>query len=104
MKSFSRPSLHTLSVACLLLTGCATRTPSAPAPILFDRHAESRASGTVGAQAPSVPRETQISSGPKPPALVAGNLRPVPPQTQASEAGGDLTVSIDAWESYLEPV
>ena len=106
MKSFSRPSLHTLSVACLLLTGCATRTPSAPAPILFDRHAESRASGTVGAQAPSVPRETQISSGPKPPALVAGNLRPVPPQTQASEAGGDLTVSIEqmALPAFIQAV
>ena len=106
MKSFSRPSLHTLSVACLLLTGCATRTPSAPAPILFDRHAESRASGTVGAQAPSVPRETQISSGPKPAALVAGNLRPVPPQTQASEAGGDLTVSIEqmALPAFIQAV
>ena len=41
---------------------------------------------TVGAQAPTAPRETQISAGPKPPALIAGNLRPVPPQTQASEA------------------
>lgn len=106
MKSFSYPSLHILSVACLLLTGCATRTPSAPAPILFDRHAESRASGTVGAQAPSVPRETQISSGPKPPALVAGNLRPIPPQTQASEAGGDLTVSIEqmALPAFIQAV
>ena len=106
MKSFSRPSLHTLGVACLVLTGCATRTPSAPAPILFDRHAESRATGTVGAQAPSVPRETQISTGPKPPALIAGNLRPVPPKTQASETGGDLTVSIEqmALPAFIQAV
>ena len=106
MKSFSRPSLHTLGVACLVLTGCANRTPSAPAPILFERHADSRASGTVGAQAPSVPRETQINAGPKPPALIAGNLRPVPPQTQASEAGGDLTVSIEqmALPAFIQAV
>ena len=106
MKSFSRPSLHTLGVACLVLTGCANRAPSAPAPILFQRHAESRASGTVGAQAPTAPRETQISAGPKPPALIAGNLRPVPPQTQASEAGGDLTVSIEqmALPAFIQSV
>ncbi|MBP8150835.1 MAG: hypothetical protein KAX91_01730, partial [Xylophilus sp.] len=89
-----------------MLTGCANRTPSAPAPILFERHADSRASGTVGAQAPSVPRETQINAGPKPPALIAGNLRPVPPQTQASEAGGDLTVSIEqmALPAFIQAV
>ncbi|NMM77915.1 hypothetical protein B2J88_36285 [Rhodococcus sp. SRB_17] len=95
-----------MGFACLALTGCATKPPLAPAPILFDRQAESRATGTVGAQAPAAPKETHISTGPKPPALIAGNLRPVPPKTQASEAGGDLTVSIEqmALPAFIQAV
>lgn len=93
--SFPRHSLHAIGFACLALAGCTTKPPLAPGPLLFDRLAESRITGTVGTQAPSIPKETQISTGPKLPALIAGNLRPVPPQTQASEAGGDLTVSIE---------
>ncbi len=96
MKSFPRTSsLHVAGLVCITLSGCAVRSPSAPDPIVFDRHSDHRTSGTVGSQPPSMPRETQISAGPKPPALIAGNLRPAQPPTQASEAGGDLTVSIE---------
>ncbi|MDZ4187676.1 MAG: secretin N-terminal domain-containing protein [Hydrogenophaga sp.] len=67
----------------------------APAPIVFERNVDSRLAGTVGTQASSAPLETQISSGPRPPAPIAGNLRPPSPPIQASELGGDLTVSIE---------
>lgn len=89
------PSLHVIALACLTLAGCASKPPSVPAPILFDRSSENRTSGVVGSQAPGVPKQTQITTGPKTPALIAGNLRPAPPKTKASEEGGDLTVSIE---------
>jgi general secretion pathway protein D len=92
---FPLSPVYTAGLAALVLSGCATRPPLAPAPIVFERPAESRVAGTLGPQAPSVPRETQITAGPKPPAQIAGNLRPVPPPTQASEAGGDITVAIE---------
>ncbi len=86
---------YTAGLAALVLTGCATRPPLAPAPIVFERPAESRIAGTLGPQAPAIPRETQITAGPRLPPPIAGNLRPVPPPTKASEAGGDITVSIE---------
>ena len=89
------PSLHVVALACLTLVGCATKPPSVPAPIVFDRSSENRTSGVVGSQAPGVPKQTQITTGPKTPDLIAGNLRPAPPKTKASEEGGDLTVSIE---------
>ena len=89
------PSLHVIALACLTLVGCASKPPSVPAPIVFDRSSENRTSGVLGAQAPSVPKQTQITTGPQIPAPIAGNLRPAPPKTKASEEGGDLTVSIE---------
>ena len=89
------PSLHVVALACLSLTGCAIKPPSVPASIAFDRNSESRTSGTLGAQAPSVPKQTQITAGPQMPPAISGNLRAVPPKTQPSEEGGDLTVSIE---------
>jgi general secretion pathway protein D len=95
MNSFPRSPLHAVALGCLVLTGCTTRPPLAPAPLVFERLADKRLAGTVGTQPISGPLETQITSGPRPPAPIAGNLRPVPPPTLASEAGGDLTVSIE---------
>lgn len=94
-KMIQSPSLHVVALACLTLVGCATKPPSVPAPIVFDRSSENRTSGVLGAQAPSVPKQTQITTGPQIPAPIAGNLRPAPPKTKASEEGGDLTVSIE---------
>lgn len=95
MKSYTRPNLHVTALACLTLVGCAVPPPKAPAPIVFDSLGDSRTSGTVGSQPQTQPRATQINAGPKPPPLIAGNLRPEQPKTQPSEEAGDLTVSVE---------
>lgn len=95
MKQHPNFSLHIIAVTCMTLVGCANQAPSAPAALDFQRSADSRHLGNLGTAQISLPKETQFSKGPKPPAAIAGNLRPVTPKTQPNEAAGDLTVSIE---------
>ena len=112
--SFAAARLFTptlVSRACslgflVLATGCAFQQPPVPPALEFPRSNDNRAAGDLGAQRASAPTETVIRPSPKPPAPIAGNLRPIVAVATPDESGGILTVNIDqiALPSFIQAI
>lgn len=100
------PFLTPVALACLTLAGCAVPPPEAPRPLVYDSTLDARNTGTLGTQQPGVPKQTPITTGPKAPAPITGNLRPTAPPATPSEAAGDLTVSVEqmALPAFIQAV
>jgi general secretion pathway protein D len=101
--------LRVLSLACLtLITGCTmTQQSRVPAALDFPRSGDQRSTGDLGEQQRiEGPRNTVISSSPKPPAPIAGNLRPIPARAAPDEKPGDLSVSFEqmALPAFIQAV
>jgi general secretion pathway protein D len=100
--------LRALSLACLaMVTGCAMTQPRVPAALDFPRSSDQRTTGDLGEQQRiDGPRNTVISSSPKPPAPIAGNLRPIPVKVMPDEKPGDLSVSFEqmALPAFIQAV
>ncbi len=100
--------LRALSLACLaMVTGCAMTQPRVPAALDFPRSTDQRTTGDLGEQQRiDGPRSTVISPSPKPPAPIAGNLRPIPAKVMPDEKPGDLSVSFEqmALPAFIQAV
>jgi general secretion pathway protein D len=100
--------LRALSLACLaMVTGCAMTQPRVPAALDFPRSGDQRTTGDLGEQQRiDGPRSTVISPSPKPPAPIAGNLRPIPAKAMPDEKPGDLSVSFEqmALPAFIQAV
>ncbi|WP_309825865.1 secretin N-terminal domain-containing protein [Paracidovorax wautersii] len=73
---------------------------------MYDSIQDTRNTGSLGIQQPGVPKQTPITTGPKAPAPITGNLRPPSPPITPSEAAGDLTVSVEqmALPAFIQAV
>lgn len=87
--------LTAIATACVVLVGCIA-PPTAPRPPAFARNQDSAGTQqTPTADTSQINRQTTIRPGPRPADPITGNLRPVTPPVQASEEGGNLTVTLE---------
>jgi general secretion pathway protein D len=96
MSDFPNLPLRALTLACLaVIAGCSTPPPRVPAALDFPRSGDSRSTGNFGDQPLAGPGETVISSSPRPPQPIGGNLRPIAPKAVVNEEAGDLSVAFE---------
>jgi general secretion pathway protein D len=96
MSDYSNFPVRALTLACLaMITGCAITQPKVPAALDFPRSGDTRAQGDFAGQRPVEPAETVIRQSPRPPAPIAGNLRPITPKVKPDEGAGNLSVTFE---------